>query len=415
MRILFCVPERVTTDLGAPKVYVELAAALEELGCTCEVVGLEDVAPGIRDLGGNTAQNEYYSRKLKQYINARADEFDVVEYDHQSLPYPRSDFPDDVLLVARSVLLAHHSKTLDFPIWRGIPVILRNAVSQFFDGECSRGGVDLRDYFAILKKHLGTAVRYRRERAERHKWISQATTTCRNADLVIVSNAHDRRALAAEDIDLDKVVQLPFGLTEARFQALSTTRSSQSSPPTVVFVGTFDFRKGGATDLPRIVERISGLRPAVRFRLLGTRGLFTTKEGVLGHFSHQIRDRIEVVPQYSPKELPELLRGGSIGVFPSYWEGFPFAVLEMLAAGLPVVAYDAPGAPEMLPDRWIVPAGGWRTMAEKVGQLLDLGSEHRCQPVAKRRAESFRWGKVATRLLEQYSLSGYSKDREKAK
>lgn len=403
MKILFCVPERITTELGAPKVYVELASALEGLGCTCEVVGIEEVAPGIRDLDGKNAQNEYYSQRLRQYIIERANEFDVVEYDHQTLPYPRSDFPDDVVLVARSVLLAHHAKSLDFPTWRGIPVILRNAILQLFGGKYSHGGVDLRDYPVILKKHLGTAFRYWRERRERQEWISKATETCRNSDLVIVSNAHDCRALAAEDIGLDKVVQLPFGLTEERYKALSAARSISASPPAVVFVGTFDFRKGGATDLPRIVEYIARRHSTVRFRFLGTQGLFTTKQDVLGHFNYRIRDRIEVVPKYSPEKLPGLLEGGSVGVFPSYYEGFPFGVLEMLAAGLPVIAYDAPGPPEMIPDWSLVQTGEWRALADKITSLIN--DENKLQDESKRstkRAKSFSWLNVANITKKKY-------------
>lgn len=401
MRILFCVPERVTTKLGAPKVYVELASALEELGCTCEVIGIEEVAPGIRELDGKTAQNEYYSRRLRQYIIDRADEFDVVEYDHQALPYPRSDFPEDVVLVARSVLLAHHAKSLDFPTWRGIPVVFRNAVSQILDRERSHSErTDMEDYLVILKKHLGTAVRYRRERSGRRDRIDQATVTCQNADLVIVSNTQDRQALINEDVDVEKIVQLPFGLTESRFEALSSARTDSTTPPTVVFVGTFDFRKGGATDLPRIVDWMSRRHPAVRYRLLGTGGLFTTRREVLGHFSHQIRDRIEVVPAYSPEELPNLLEGGSVGVFPSYWEGFPFGVLEMLAAGLPVIAYEAPGPPEMIVNRYLVSLGDWNSMAKKAERLLM--KEVRPGESQVNRAEEFKWIKAARETLKEY-------------
>ena len=50
----------------------------------------------------------------------------------------------------------------------------------------------------------------------------------------------------------------------------------------------------------------------------------------------------------------------SAGAFPSHCEGFPFGVLEMLAAGLPVVAYRAPGAPMMI---------GGQERAKPLGQV----------------------------------------------
>jgi glycosyltransferase involved in cell wall biosynthesis len=401
MRILFCVPDRITTELGAPKVYVEIASALEKLGCSCELVGLEDVAPGISDLDGRSEKNRYYAKRLRRYILDRSDEFDVVEYDHQSLPYPRSDFSNEVLLVARSVLLGHHAKNLDFPTWQGIPLLMRNAFLQLVGGERTHDGITTREYLQTLKRHVGTAVRYRSERPERLRWISQATDTCRNADLVIVSNTHDVEALAAEDIDTDKVVRLPFGLTEERFEALSSANTGVQSNPVVIFVGTFDFRKGGATDLPRIAEYIVEHHPAVRFRLLGTEGLFQGKRQILAHFHPSIRRQIEVVSRYIPEELPDLLNGGSIGIFPSYYEGFPFGVLEMLAAGLPVVAYHAPGPPEMVPNHALVDKGAWKALAREASDIIDSGG-YQTSEEARNVARNLDWREIAIKTLDLY-------------
>ena len=59
-----------------------------------------------------------------------------------------------------------------------------------------------------------------------------------------------------------------------------------------------------------------------------------------------------------------------MGLFPSYFEGFPFGVLEMLAAGLPVAAYDAPGAPMMVPAEWLAPRGDAHALAARLAWML---------------------------------------------
>ena len=47
-------------------------------------------------------------------------------------------------------------------------------------------------------------------------------------------------------------------------------------------------------------------------------------------------------------DIPDLLSAADIFVFPSYQEGLPFAVLEAMVYGLPIVASDTGGIPEMV-------------------------------------------------------------------
>ncbi|MGA3317066.1 MAG: glycosyltransferase [Candidatus Korobacteraceae bacterium] len=46
-------------------------------------------------------------------------------------------------------------------------------------------------------------------------------------------------------------------------------------------------------------------------------------------------------------DVPRLLRASDLMIFPSLWEGLPGAVLEAVAAGLPVLASDLPGINEI--------------------------------------------------------------------
>lgn len=66
----------------------------------------------------------------------------------------------------------------------------------------------------------------------------------------------------------------------------------------------------------------------------------------------------ELLQQYEVKErvtllgyrddIPDLLTAADLFVFPSYQEGLPFAILEAMVYGLPIVASDTGGIPEMI-------------------------------------------------------------------
>jgi starch synthase len=75
------------------------------------------------------------------------------------------------------------------------------------------------------------------------------------------------------------------------------------------------------------------------------------------------------------RRLADLLAAGDVYAFPSRREGFPVAPLEAMAAGLPVVAADAPGVAEILPGGEasggvVVPREDGPALAEALAQLL---------------------------------------------
>ena len=364
MRILFCSSTYLSKELGASKVLIELAEEMEHAGWECDIISPPDLVPNYARNG-----NEKYPVYLRQHLRDHEGEYDVVDYDHHHLPFPRSDFPEQMLLVARSVLLQHHLDKIRIPKERN----LRSAVRSLLRG--------------------------RKNKARRQCSRQWAYKTLRGTDLINVLNYDDEAELMADGIPREKIAVIPNGLSRDRASLFDLVSSSPPADIKVAFIGTFDNRKG-STDFPSIVRNVQEALPRVSFRLLGTG---RSENVVLSHFPPNLRSNVEVISHFSADGLPDLLAPCSVGVFPSYVEGFGLGVLEMLAASIPVIAYNSPGPPMMLPPDYLVRPGDVSALTSKVIELLrDCDKLASARRWAKQRSKDFCWERIAHLTSEIY-------------
>jgi len=372
MKILFCSPTRLDRTLGAPKVIIELAEGLTKLGCDCELIGPKDITDGLID---GRHDPKRFAAALRQHLLKVAANYDAVDYDHEYLPYDRNEFPGSCLMVARSVLLHYHFSQIKIPQPNNPRAV------------------------------AGRMLRHLQSRGQRKENRSLADLTGKQADLFLTLNSQDKTALIKAGYDGSKVAVVGLGLHPERFAALGRASLEVPAEPKIAFVGTFDYRKG-CLDIPKIAAGVISAVPNAKFKLIGTYGLFKDEAEVLAHFPAGLRANVEVIPRFAPEELPGLLDKCSAGIFPSYIEGFGFGVLEMLAAGLPVIAYDAPGPPDILPPDMLVPRGDFRAMsAAMVGLLKDSQKLGSARVGARERAKSFTWIRAAQQTLGAYELA----------
>ncbi len=147
--------------------------------------------------------------------------------------------------------------------------------------------------------------------------------------------------------------------------------------------------------------------PNVRFHFLGTG---VAEDGVLADLEILPCDWVRIVPGFPSSDLPKLVSEAAVGALPSYIEGFPFGVLELLAAGLPVAAYDVPGPRSMLRNfnfPLMSPPGKPGLFAESLIRILKLPPvqyEALCEN-SRAVARSFQWRQIATQTLAAYTGS----------
>lgn len=369
LRVLYAIFGKADPTFGGGKVYHGMAEAMSSLGWDCRIADSESILKGESFLALHPAEVE---QRLRAFIQQEAANYDVVEYDCSALPFPREDFPSKPLMVARSVLLPLHLETIRFPFRWTMRRILRHIIH-------------------------GVA-----ELNQTKRLIAVTRKTVCEADCVNVSNQDDSSELVRKGVSPERIITLPYGLSEAEFDEFSKVNVSEMPRTRVLFLGTFDWRKGAA-DMPSIFSEIAQARPDVDFLMLGTKSIFHTVEAVRGEFPDWIRGRIEVHPRFDRSELASLLEGCAVGVFPSYLEGCPFAVLEQIAAGIPTVAYKAPGPPMLLPESFLVPVGDRRAMARRV---LDICEDHvrhmRDSRALRERAGRFAWASIAKETDNAY-------------
>jgi glycosyltransferase involved in cell wall biosynthesis len=79
-------------------------------------------------------------------------------------------------------------------------------------------------------------------------------------------------------------------------------------------------------------------------------------------------------------DVTSLLRSADAFVLPSVWEGLPNALIEALAAGLPAVATDVGGTPEVLSHGetgFLVPPENPDDLAAAMLRMMDMSESER--------------------------------------
>jgi glycosyltransferase involved in cell wall biosynthesis len=215
----------------------------------------------------------------------------------------------------------------------------------------------------------------------------------RRADgLIAVSENTRQDAIRLLAIAPDRIRTIYSGVAEAYFEAIPAWRAR----PYALYVGTIEPRKNLDTLLDAWALMKRPLRDQFDLVIAGPRGWN----------SDQTCARIEREATYlgyvPEADLPGLIAGATVFVYPSLYEGFGFPVAQAMAAGAPVLTSNNSCLPEIAGDAALLIdprsaseiASSLTRLLESESLLADLAA------LGRERAELFRWERCATESLE---------------
>ena len=198
--------------------------------------------------------------------------------------------------------------------------------------------------------------------------------------LIAVSQASARRL--HELLPAAQVAVIHNGIDTAAF---AHGHPPQASFVRLLFVGAMGKLKG-ERDLLQAVRSLLARNVSLRLSLLGHGA--ETIEALCRQF--HLQSRVEQLGPVPHHERYAFFRRADIFVLPSYGEGMPMAVLEAMAAGLPVIATRVGGIPELIDDGvegFLIEPGDVRALADRIA-LLVTDEPLRQQMSARARAKA---------------------------
>ncbi len=175
----------------------------------------------------------------------------------------------------------------------------------------------------------------------------------------------------------------------------------------ILYLG-FLGRAKGSFDLLRAAKIVGAQRHQVVFRLVGQELTAGEMDALKAQAkSDGLESFVHIQSAVAGAEKTAALRSADIFVYPSYHEGMPMAVIEALACGLPVVATQVGGLPDLVfpsLNGLLVPAGQPDQLAAALLQLIDSPQTRSAMQRESLRLaqENFDIEKLVARLLDIY-------------
>lgn len=196
-------------------------------------------------------------------------------------------------------------------------------------------------------------------------WNSKYEDMFKNCDMCLTLSNSIKRYIQSRMSPKGKIEVLYNPCPDVTYNNISKQDNN-----TILFAATL-YKAKGYLDLIEAFGKIAPKHPKWNLLLAGNGN---QQEGRAVAKKHSIEERIEFLGWIKGDKKDEIFRTSAIFCLPSYAEGFPMAILDAWAYGLPVITTPVGGIPDIVTDGengLLFNPGDVDTLAEKLELLIN--------------------------------------------
>lgn len=228
-------------------------------------------------------------------------------------------------------------------------------------------------------------------------------------DAAIAVSNHVKKTVEQKYKTEKKVHVIPNGVDTRKFHPKSHNEDapeifSKMSHPRILYVGQLIAYK----NIPLLLRSFSFLlKDFPKASLIVCGDGFNRKKIHLMAKKLKIEDQVIFTGYVSDTELPRFYRNCDIFTLPSVYEGQGIVLLEAMASGLPIVAMDAGGVPEIIDSRFgiLVKKNDPYEFYNAIKKILEMSSRLKLQKgnLARTIAKTkYSWKEIAKKTIALY-------------
>jgi glycosyltransferase involved in cell wall biosynthesis len=234
----------------------------------------------------------------------------------------------------------------------------------------------------------------------------------RSNKIIAVSEFTKRELLQYYQLDENKIRVIHNGVDVNKFKPATDKLKAKAElglnpeDKTILSVGRLYARKGLFT----LIESMSLVTRKFKNAklIIAGKGLSDEVKKLVSYATKLgVKDNIIFTGYFPDKKLPKLYQAADIFAFSTFYENLPFAVLEALSTGLPVVTTNVGGIPEMIEDGkngFLVQPFNSRELADRILYYLEHpAAASEMALLARKTIENkFDWRLIVKKVVKVY-------------
>jgi glycosyltransferase involved in cell wall biosynthesis len=335
---------------GAVKVHIDIKEEYERQGHKVDKISFDDLYPN-----GQTPISKIfgklYTLLIFDFLKKNAYKYDVIDANFSCVPFPKDSFNFKGVLLFRS---------------HGIGPVYHWSEQNI---ERYKKALDEDRSNIKIKTRLGDIYRSIQKKAGPKEF----QLSIKHADLVHCLNKTEFQYFRENGVPEHKLVLLPNGIPDDFIDKMNLS-SIQGRANSLCFIGAWNVRKG-IKDMNEIISIITQSVDIKEVILLGGQH---PKKAIESSFDELNKSKLKIIPDFDKTQLLKNIESCKVGMFPSYVEGHPLAIIEQLSIGIPVVAYKVPGSTDILEHvdkSLLITPGDTVSFSKKIIELLQLEAE----------------------------------------